>query len=268
MATPVLDRSFGRQAFGLDPANYHAARPPYPEVVWTALRERAGLRAGIDVLEIGAGTGTATDGLLAAHPKRLTAVEPDPRLADFLKHRIDDAHIEVLTQTFEETELPDASYDLVVSATAFHWLEARPALRRIHDLLRSQGYVALIWNMFGDPGRADPFHQATAHLFVGHPTTPSGGGTTEAPYGFDLPARLGDLRDSGFVPDEPEIHPWPLTLDPDGVRRLYLSYSNVAALAPDERARLLDGLAEVAEREFGGKVTRNMTTSIYTARRR
>jgi hypothetical protein len=60
-----LERSFGRRAFGLDPANYHAARPPYPELVWHALRERAGLRAGIDILEIGAGTGLATGPLLA-----------------------------------------------------------------------------------------------------------------------------------------------------------------------------------------------------------
>jgi len=267
MTGPLLDRSFGRQAFGDDPANYHAARPPYPEAVWTALRERAGLRAGIDILEIGAGTGMATDGLLAARPKQLTAVEPDPRLADFLRHRVDDSHLEVLTQTFEEANLPDASHDLAVSATAFHWLDARPALRRIRGLLRPQGCVALIWNMFGDPGRADPFHQATEHLFVGHPTTPSGGGTTEAPYGFDLPARLGELRDSGFVPDKPEIHPWPLTLDPGGVRRLYATYSNVTALPSDERERLLDGLAEIAAREFCGIVTRNMTTSIYTARR-
>ena len=58
--TRLLPRSFGREAFGLDPANYHVARPAYPDVVWSALRERAGLRAGIDILEIGAGTGLAT----------------------------------------------------------------------------------------------------------------------------------------------------------------------------------------------------------------
>ena len=56
MPGPVLDLSFGREAFGLDPANYHAARPAYPQMVWAFMRERAGLRPGIDILEIGAGT--------------------------------------------------------------------------------------------------------------------------------------------------------------------------------------------------------------------
>ena len=51
------------------------------------------------------------------------------------------------------------------------------------------------------------------------------------------------------------------------MRRLYATYSNITVLPPAERERLLDGLAKIAEREFGGVVTRNMTTSIYTARR-
>ena len=33
MSRLVLDRSFGREAFGLDPANYHTVRPGYPEMV-------------------------------------------------------------------------------------------------------------------------------------------------------------------------------------------------------------------------------------------
>jgi hypothetical protein len=178
-----------------------------------------------------------------------------------------DSRLEVIALPFEDTVLPPASTDLAVSATAFHWLDGPLALRRIHEILRPQGAVALFWNMFGEAGRADAFHDATAHLFVGHQTSPSGGGTTDISYGFDVVARLRGLRDAGFVADEPELQSWSLTLDPAGIRRLYATYSNITALPPDERERVLDGLAEIAEREFGGAVTRNMTTSIYTARR-
>jgi SAM-dependent methyltransferase len=263
--TSMIDRRFGRQAFGLDPANYHAARPAYPEMVWSTLRERGLLRDGIDVLEIGAGTGLATEHLMAAGPTRLVAVEPDPRLAAFLQDRLPD--IEVIDLPFEEAALPEASFDLAASATAFHWLDAVPTLSRIHALLRPRGAVALWWNNFGDAGRADAFHDATKHLFVGHQTSPSGGGTIDMPYGLDVAARLRDLRAGGFAPDDPVIVPSKLTLHPVQVRRLYATYSNITVLPVDERERVLDGLAEVAEREFGGVVTRNMTTSIYTASR-
>ncbi|WP_248446885.1 class I SAM-dependent methyltransferase [Sinorhizobium meliloti] len=267
MASDVLARSFGKQAFGLDPQNYHTARPPYPELVWDALRKRAGLRRGISILEIGAGTGLATERLLEERPHRLLAVEPDGRLARFLRDRLDKEELEVVETPFEKLRVPERSFDLVASATAFHWVDAVPALRRIHRLLRAGGTVALIWNVFGDGVRPDPFHRATAHLFSGHRRSPSGGGTTKTPYGLDVGARLGELAQAGFTTDEPELIDWTLTLDPPAVRRLYATYSNVTALPADERERLLSALEKVAETEFAGVVTRNMTTSVYTGSR-
>jgi SAM-dependent methyltransferase len=267
MASDVLARSFGKEAFGLDPQNYHTARPPYPELVWDALRKRAGLRSGISILEIGAGTGLATERLLDGRPQRLLAVEPDRRLAKFLRDRLDQEQLEVVETPFEKLKASEKSFDLVVSATAFHWIDAVPALRRIQRLLRDGGTVALIWNVFGDGVRPDPFHRATAHLFSGHRTSPSGGGTTQTPYGLDVGARLADLAEAGLTTDEPELIDWTLSLNPSAVRRLYATYSNVTALPEDERERLLGGLEKVAETEFAGVVTRNMTTSVYTGRR-
>ncbi|CAN7257441.1 class I SAM-dependent methyltransferase [Devosia sp. LjRoot16] len=261
-----LERSFGREAFGADPANYHAARPPYPEATWEALIERAGLRSGIDILEIGAGTGLATIPLLKHDPARLVAIEPDARLATFLAKTAADPRLTVVGETFEDAELRPTSFDLVVSATAFHWLDAVPALKRIGGLLRDNGSVALIWNDFGDAGRPDPFHEATAHLFEGHRVS-TGRGSGRLSFASDADARLADFDAAGFVSDEPQFLRWTLALDPRGVRALYSTYSNVTALPPLERTRLLDGLFDVAGMQFGGRVERNMTTAIYTARR-
>lgn len=44
MAKP-LDRRFGREAFGADPAGYHAARQAYPEAPYQVMRAEAGLAA-------------------------------------------------------------------------------------------------------------------------------------------------------------------------------------------------------------------------------
>ena len=262
----TLDRQFGRSAFGADPANYHAARPPYPAAVWTALRQRAGLRPGIDILEIGAGSGLATGPLLQHDPRRLTAVEPDRRLAEFLRGTLHDPRLDVVAEPFETAPLPLAGFDLVVSATAFHWLDARPALQRVATLLRPGGHVALCWNVFGGPDRPDPFHDATAHLFVGQQTSPSQGDGIRQEHGLDAEARLADFAATGFSPDRPQFESWILTLDPEGVRSLYATFSHVAALPRFERDALLDGLVAIAANRFAGVVQRNMTTAIYTAR--
>jgi SAM-dependent methyltransferase len=266
MTTSALGRSFGREAFGDDPANYHVARPPYPEATWQALSKRANLGPGVDILEIGAGTGLATAQLLARVPKQLVAVEPDIRIANFLRSSIVDPRLKVVASSFEDSELPPVSFDLVASATAFHWLDAAPALRGIHGLLRPSGAVALWWNVFGDSSRPDAFHEATTHLFAGQRTSPSAGDENRPPYALDTAARIQDLTDADFQPDPPELIRWTLNLDVSGVRGLYATYSNVTALPPAERANLLDALAEIAATQFSGHVERNMTTAIYTAR--
>ena len=254
-----LDRSVGRAAFGDDPANYHASRPPYPEAVWQALRRRAGLRPGIDILEIGAGTGLATKHLLAHRPTRLVAIEPDPRMSVLL-----DPSVDVVTASFEEAAIGE-QFDLVASATAFHWLDAVPALHRIGGLLRPSGAIALWWNVHGDPERPDAFHVATQPLFAGNVASPAEG-RGGIPYALDTAARLADLSAAGFSSDPPEFIGSTVVLDPPCLRRLYATYSNVTALPPLQRERLLDGLVSVAERQFGGRVERNMVTAIYTAR--
>jgi phospholipid N-methyltransferase len=81
MAESGIDRSFGRRAFGTDPASYHSVRPPYPEWVFETLVERCGLTDGTAAFEIGAGTGTATRRLLDLGASPLIAIEPNPSLA-------------------------------------------------------------------------------------------------------------------------------------------------------------------------------------------
>ena len=60
MARAEIARSFGRQAFGDDPAAYDRVRPDYPDWAYDALRERCGLGPGCAAFEVGAGTGIAT----------------------------------------------------------------------------------------------------------------------------------------------------------------------------------------------------------------
>lgn len=264
MPASRLAREFGRQAFGADPAGYHRSRPGYPDWVYDTLRSRCGLRRNTPVFEIGAGTGKATRRLLDLGARPLTAIEPDPRLADFLRKSNPDKALNVLVTPFDEAVLAERAFDLGVCATAFHWLDEDAALAKIARLLRPGGWWAAVWNVFGDDSRPDPFHEATREL-LDAPSSPSAG-EGDIPFGLDIAARTDAIRRAdAFDIVESRTDRWSLVLDADRTVALYATYSNVNA-RPD-RETVLAELGRIARDEFGGRVVRNMTTSLHIARR-
>jgi SAM-dependent methyltransferase len=265
MGNSFIQRTFGRQAFGRDPGGYHAARPAYPDWVFDVLRERCGLRPDVVTFEIGAGTGTATRRLLELGANPLLAIEPDSRLASFLRETIPDKALTVVVAPLEETVLQEASFDLGVSATACHWLTEDVALTKVAKLLRPGGWWAMVWNVFGDSDRPDPFHEATKTLLNGALSPSAGNG--EVPFALDAEARLAALeRTQAFDNIEHLTSAWSLALDADQTAALYATYSNIN-IRPDREVVLAE-LRGIARDEFDGRVIRNMVTSLYVARRR
>ena len=264
MKESAIDRKFGRQAFGSNPGGYHSARPAYPDWVFEILCARCGLAPGAATFEVGPGTGTATHRLIELGANPVVAVEPNDRLAAFLRETIADKALTVVISTFEEAVLRDASFDLGLSATAFHWLEEDLALTKVAKLLRPGGWWAMVWNIFGDLHRPDPFHEATKILLNG-PSSPSAG-SGDLQFALDVDARLAALeRTSAFDRVELQTRPWELILDSDQTVALYATYSNIN-IRPD-RESVLTELGRIARDEFHGRVTRNMVTTLYVARR-
>lgn len=264
MPTDKLAREFGRQAFGENPAGYHSARPAYPGWVYETLVSRCGLRPDARVFEIGAGTGIATRRLLELGADPLVAIEPDRRLADFLRANNPDVALTVVVASFEDATLERDSFDLGVGATVFHWLDERPALDKIASLLRPGGWWCAVWNEFGDDSQPDPFHEATQKLLEA-PESPSAG-DRGIPFSQDSDARLAAIRQTGaFDLVEHLSSRWRMTLDAVQTVALYATFSNVNARA--DRERVFAELARIAREDFGNRVVRNMTTTLYICRR-
>ena len=265
MTESSIDQKYGRVAFGDDPGSYHATRPGYPDWVFQTLRERCHLAPDTATFEIGAGTGTATRRLLDFGANPLLAIEPDARLAAFLRDNIQNTALAVKVSAFEDADVERASFDLGVSATAFHWLHEDTGLAKVAELLRPGGWWAMVWNVFGDNSRPDPFHEATKTFLPG-PLSPSAG-SRDIPFALDAEARVAALERTGaFDAIEYQASAWSLVLDPEQTVALYATFSNIT-IRPDREAVLAE-LGRVARDEFHGSVTRNMTTCLYTARRR
>ena len=265
MEKSIVDLKFGREAFGGDPAGYHAVRPGYPDWVFEMLADRGCIFKDAATFEIGAGSGLATRRLVDLGANPLVIIEPDARMAGFLGETIQADGLSILTAPFEDAVLPENSFDLGISVTAFHWLNEDVALAKIAGLLRPGGWWCMIWNVFGDPGRHDPFHEATRELLKG-PSSPADG-VGNMPFALDVESRIAALeRTNNFEAIEYHVTEWPWVLDARQTTALYATFSNII-IRPD-RDLVLNELGRIATEQFAGKVTRNMATCIYIARRK
>lgn len=149
-------RRKARVAYGDDPASYDVGRPEYPARVYELLGTRCGVGPGTKALEIGPGTGRVTRRLFRLGAI-VTAVEPDPRLAENLATVMAGRWVNVVASSFEDAPLADNGFDAAVAAMSFHWVDQDVGLAKLGRVLRPKGWVALWWTVFGDPDRPDPF---------------------------------------------------------------------------------------------------------------
>jgi len=265
MANTIIDIKFGREAYGINPAGYHAWRPAYPAWMYEMIRSRCSVGTNTDVLEIGAGTGIATQQVLTWGVRSLTAIEPDARSANFLLATTQNDALTVINTSLEDADLPVAGFDVAICITAFHWLKEDEALARIARLLKPGGWWAMAWNVFGDPNLHDAFHEATKDLLTG-PSSPAEDGR-RVPFALDIDARMAALKRAiAFDDIEYRVESWPLVLTAEQTVNLYATFSNIIIL--EDRDMLLAELGRIAREEFNGSVTRNMTTIVYVARKR
>jgi SAM-dependent methyltransferase len=258
--------SDGRRLFGNDPKAYAEARPEYPDALYERLMTRCGLRPGSSVFEVGPGTGLATRRLLGLGAPPLRAIEPDPRLATFLRAAIGAGSLEIDQTSFEEAILPEAAFDLGVAATSFHWLDQTLALAKVYRSLKPGGWWAMWWNHFGSE-EPDQFQRATNHLFAATADSPSWSGEKRIPFALDRESRLQDLTTKGFRDAEVEVWRSRLTCNTARLIALYSTFSPIQALEPDSRREFLSNLAQIAEEQFGGRIERPLITVLYTARK-
>jgi SAM-dependent methyltransferase len=102
---------------------------------------------GRRVLDLGAGTGKLTAGLLALGAE-VTAVEPDPEMLAELRRAVPAAR--ALAGGAEAIPLPDGAVDAVLAGNAMHWFEFDVAGPEIARVLAPEGVLAGLWNTLDD----------------------------------------------------------------------------------------------------------------------
>jgi SAM-dependent methyltransferase len=219
------------EAFGAAADRYDRYRPRYPQTLVAALVPSHGMR----VLDVGAGTGIASAQLMEAGAEVL-AVEPDPRMAACAAEK----GVRVEEATFEDWQPTGRTFDLVVFAQSFHWMQPERALAKVASILRPGGHMALLSNRIipTAPSRQD-FDETYAGLL-----DVSDRRVVDAVHDEGL---TDMLEGCGFTVERRHVTETVHYATDDWVNRV-LTFSNVLTLEPRVRAELRRRL----EKRIGG----------------
>jgi SAM-dependent methyltransferase len=246
------------ESFGVDAQRYDRARPPYPEAL--VARTVTGSPGG-DVLDVGCGTGIAARQFQAVGCTVL-GVEPDARMADFARSR----GLQVEVAAFEDWQSEGRTFDTVIAAQSWHWVDPVAGAVKAARVLRPGGRLAIFGHVYEPPAEvAEPF--AAAYRQV----------VPDSPFNNQQDRRPLDLYQAAYAKFADRIRETEQFNDPEQWRfdweqpytrdqwlDLLPTTGGLTQLLPDQLARVLEAVGDAID-SLGGPFTMNYTTLAATA---
>lgn len=240
---------------------YDRVRPRYVQALFDDVEQYAHLGAGSRALEVGAGTGQATGAMLKTGAS-ITALEPGTQMAGLLRAKYADRQNFTVRETLFEDAEGEGTYDLLYSATAFHWIPEEIGYQKAKGMLKPGGAIALFWNHPAPAPECAQMDRAIQAAFEKHrPGSKATPLTEEA-----IAKRKLTLLKYGFRDVESRVYHSQRRLSAREHTLLLNTYSDHLALAPDVRAAL-EADIECAIDEYGGVITLCDTIDLYLGRR-
>lgn len=241
--------------------DYDYARPKYPIDLYRTVKKFANLQDGQDVLEVGAGTGQATDMFLDTSYV-LDLMEVSENQVEFLKEKYKEySNISIIKSYFEEYET-EKKYDLIYSATAFHWVNSDVGYPKAWNMLKDGGSLAVFWQMSSVTYHGDGIFKLLNEIQDQYMPGCS--------LGFDewgieevKQKRIMQVQSGGYfkIPSYYDFK-WTDTYDADRYVKLINTYSSTQLLDPQVRKHYLDDIKK-AILQHGGILKMPQQVCLY-----
>lgn len=235
--------------------DYGRLRPHYPDALSSDLIAYSLLNDSKKALEIGIGAGQATLPFLKTGCA-LTAVEIGEQLARYSEKKFAEyERFTVINQDFESASLDDESFDMIYSATAFHWIKPEIGFPKVCRLLKSGGVFAWI---SVQPAPSDRKVHDELEIIYRKYSRYFGDNSPEfdrTPEVISTQARrVNAFKQFGFVEVEDRLYRDTRTLKASDYATLCGTYSDHRAIPETDRILLL-GEIEDAVNRCGGSFT-------------
>jgi len=254
-----------RATFNSTALEYDAIRPSYPPELLDDLISLSGIPSGGQALEIGCGTGQATLPI-ARRGYQIKCLDIGPDMLAIAREKLREfPNVSFENVSFEDWSTLTGAYDLVYSATAFHWIPREVAYPKAAQALKSGGALAIFSNEHPRPysgffTEVQPIHQRLVPEWKG----PAGRPPTE----LEIQFNIGYIRSTGlFSSVEFRTYSWTQEYTTAQYIRLLNTYSNYLLLEEGRRQTLYQSIANLIERRYGGRVEKPYLAVLYLGRK-
>lgn len=244
-------------------SQYEAARPSYPDAMFDGLVARAELRPPDAILEVGAGTGKATEGF-ARRGFAVTALEPGAEMIAVARRALagfPDVHF--VRSTLEAWTPQKDAFRLVASAQAWHWVDRKIGFPLVAEALKMDGMIAIIGNVpVGVPG---PLMTALKSIYARHVPefsnfTPETAYLPSGPFATTIEA-------SGlFGPVVHQAYPWRWQHTAESYTAFLATRSDHQLMDPAVRNAVLSEVGDFITKELGA-FAMEWEAHVYSARK-
>lgn len=137
-------------------SRYEKIRPGYVDELYQKLFDYKSVDKSSNVVEVGIGGGQATLPILQTGCN-FTAVEYGEQFSDLCRKKFKDyPNFSVITGKFEAVDFKYRAFDLVFSASAFHWVPEEIGYPKVFSMLKKGGVFARFANHpFRDKGKPE-----------------------------------------------------------------------------------------------------------------
>ena len=258
-----------RNSFNQLASLYDEVRPTYPTALFDDIITLSNLPTDGRILEVGCGTGQATLPF-ANRGYAIECIELGDQLAEIARlNLISYPNAQVMVGDFETFTIEREHYDLLLSATAFHWIDPTVRFKKSYEILKPGGSLAVFWTHHVQTEISWEIFTRVQEVYAR--VVPE---MTKKYKGLihpdDFPTVFKqEIENSGYFSEVTiRKHLWKLPLKAETYTNLLNTFSDHRQLDEPICKQLFDEIRTLIDTEFDGAIVKEYLAILYLAHRK
>jgi ubiquinone/menaquinone biosynthesis C-methylase UbiE len=244
---------------------YDEVRPGYPKQVFEDVITISNIPKNGKILEICCGTGQATIPF-AEHGYSIHCLEIGKNMVNIaLKKFQKYPNIKIENIAFEDWTSPNNTYDLVLAATAFHWIPSEIGYPKTVAVLKDTGYLIQLLNLHPSP--YTKFFERVQTIYdeiVPEWKKPQNAHSSADRIKFEE----NNIKNTGlFEKAIVKEYSWSTKFTAEQYIKLLNTFSDHRNLEENKRTLLFHKIYDLINEEYGGVITRPYLTVLFATKK-